>query len=183
MTLKHTDHRINSHQTIDTQIVKLKLTPVHSGGSCLAFVVKPYVRTYLNVGTEVDEVDSLLVQNPHLELNPLKGNSFGYVEMILGQNMFYYIRPTEYFETNRTNTSIAVRLPLVCVLSSRLPSTSGLFPTCFKVVIKRGSDSKLADQNRNCYHIDSYGAYKQVDPRSAAGTRAENILQETKYND
>ena len=39
--LKFTVHGINSHQTSDTQIVKLKLTPVHSGGSCPSFVVQP----------------------------------------------------------------------------------------------------------------------------------------------
>ena len=31
---KITVHGINSHQTVETQIVELQLTPVHSGGSC-----------------------------------------------------------------------------------------------------------------------------------------------------
>ena len=62
--LKITVHGINSHQTIDTQIVELKLTPVHSCGSCPDFVVKAYVRKDLNVGTEVIDVEPLQVQYP-----------------------------------------------------------------------------------------------------------------------
>ena len=54
--LKMTVLGINSHQTIDMQIVDLMLTLVHSGGSCSAFVVKPYVGNDLNFGTEVTDV-------------------------------------------------------------------------------------------------------------------------------
>ena len=52
--------------------------------------------------------------------------------MILGQDVFHSIRPLEYFESDRRDTPIAVRLPLGWVLSGPLPSTSGLFSTCFK---------------------------------------------------
>ena len=41
---KLTVHGINFQQVVDTQSVELKLTPVHSGGSCSTFDVKPYVR-------------------------------------------------------------------------------------------------------------------------------------------
>ena len=41
---KLTVHGINSHQVISTEMVELKLTPVHSGGSCSPFTIKPYVR-------------------------------------------------------------------------------------------------------------------------------------------
>ena len=42
-----------TRKTSDAQMVELKLTPVHSGGSCPSFVVRPYVREELNVGTEI----------------------------------------------------------------------------------------------------------------------------------
>ena len=87
--LKLTVNGINSHETIETQIVGMKLTPVHSGGFCPAFVVKPYVREDLNVGTEVIDVETLQVQYPHLESIPLKKYCYGDVEMILGQDMFH----------------------------------------------------------------------------------------------
>ena len=64
---KLTVHGINSQQVVDTQIVELKLTPVHSGGSCSTFDVKPYVRKNLHVGNDVIDVDQLKQQYPHLE--------------------------------------------------------------------------------------------------------------------
>ena len=41
---KLTVHGINSQQVVDTETVEIKLTPVHSGGSCSTFPVTPYVR-------------------------------------------------------------------------------------------------------------------------------------------
>ena len=93
--------------------------------------------------------------------------------MILGQDVFYAIRPLEYFGTDRANTPIAVRLPLGWVLRGPLPSATGLFSTCFKAVASSENDSVLAEQLRSWY--DSYGAYKQVDSRSTADARAMKI--------
>ena len=53
-----TVHGINSHHTLETNTVELKLTPVHSSGSCPVFVVKPYLMKDLNIGTEVIDVES-----------------------------------------------------------------------------------------------------------------------------
>ena len=92
--------------------------------------------------------------------------------MILGEDVFHSIRPLEYFEVDRKNTPIAVRLPFGWVLSGPLPSTSGLVSTCFKAVTQSESDSKLADQLRSWYEMESFAAMKQVDPRSAADARA-----------
>ena len=180
---KLTVHGINSQQVVDTQIVELKLTPVHSGGSCSTFDVKPYVRKNLHVGNDVIDVDQLKQQYPHLEPVALSKYSYGEVEMILGQDVFHSIRPLEYFESDRKNTPIAVRLPLGWVLSGPLPSTTGLVSTCFKVVTQNEADSKLADQLRSWYEMESFAAMKQVDPRSAADARASKILQETTYHD
>ena len=45
------------------------------------------------------------------------------------------------------------------------------------------TDSKLADQIRRWYDIESYWAYEQVEPRSAADARADKILQDTANQD
>ena len=56
---------INSQQIIDIRIVELKLTLVHSSGSCSTFDVKTYVRKNLHVGNDVIDVDQLKQQYPH----------------------------------------------------------------------------------------------------------------------
>ena len=180
---KLTVHGINSQQLIDTETVELKLTPVHSGGSCSSFPVTPYVRDDLKVGNDIIDVDKLKTTYPHLEPIPLSKYSYSDVEMILGQDVFHCIRPLEYFEADRPNTPIAVRSPLGWVLSGPLPSTTGLFSTCFKAVTSSENDSILAEQLRSWYDMVSYGAYKQVDSRSAADARAMKILEETTFND
>ena len=70
------------------------------------------------------------------------------------------------------------------VLSGPLPSTSGLFSTCFKAVTtNKDTDSELAEQLRSWYDIESYGAFKQVDSRSTADAREEKILESPTYHD
>ena len=104
--------------------------------------------------------------------------------MILGQDVFQFIRPLEYFESDSKNAPVAVRLSLGWVLSGPLPSTSGLFSTCFKAVTSnKDADSELGDQLRSWYEMESYGAFKQVDPHSAADARAEKILDRMTYHD
>ena len=75
--------------------LNLKLTPVHSGGSCSTFDVKSYDRKNLHVGNDVIDVDQLKQQYPHLEPVALSKYSYGGVEMILGQDVFHSIRPLE----------------------------------------------------------------------------------------
>ena len=94
-------HGINSQQVVDTEIVELKLTPVHSGGSCCTFDVTPYVRKTLHVGNDAIDVDQLKQQYPHLEPVALSKYSYGDVEVILGQDVFHSIRLLEYFESDR----------------------------------------------------------------------------------
>ena len=78
-----TFHGINSNQVVDTQMVELKLTPVHSGGPCSPFAVKPYVRKDLSVGTDFISVEMLKTKYPHLEQIALKKYSYAEVEMTL----------------------------------------------------------------------------------------------------
>ena len=97
--------------------------------------------------------------------------------MMLGQDAYHAIRPIKYFETESKSSTVAVRLPLGWVLSGPLPSSSGLISTCFKAVAKQ--DSELASQKKSWYDMESYGAVKQVDPRSASGHRATEVLEQS----
>ena len=115
-------------------MVELKLTPVHSSGPCSPFAIKTYVKENLRVGTDTIDVDYLITKYPHIERISLNKYSYADVDMILGQDVFHFIRPLEYFESDSKNAPVAVRLPLAWVLSEPLPSTSGLFSTCFKAV-------------------------------------------------
>ena len=180
---KLTVHGINSQQLIDTETVELKLTPVHSGGSCSSFPVKPFVRNGLKIGNDFIDVDNLKAKYPPLEPISLSKYSYADVEMSLGQDVFHAIRPLEYFESDRRNTPIAVRLPLGWLLSRPLPSITGLLSTCFKAVTSSENVSILADQLRSSYDMESFGAYKQVDSRSAADAQAMKFLEETTFND
>ena len=104
--------------------------------------------------------------------------------MILGQDVFHFIRPLEYFDSDCKKAPVAVRLPMGWVLSGPLPAISGMFSTCLKAVTSnKDSDSELVDQLRSWYDMESYGAMIQVDSRSAADARAEKILEETTYHD
>ena len=78
---KLTVHMINSNQVVDIRMVELKLTPVHSSGSCCRLNVKQYVREDISVGTDFIDVDIL--------------DSYAYVEMILGQDLFRSTSPLE----------------------------------------------------------------------------------------
>ena len=104
--------------------------------------------------------------------------------MILRQDGFHFIRPLEYFDSDCKDTPVAVRLSLGWVLSGPLPVTSGSFSICFKAVTTNiDTDCELAEQLRSWYDIESYGAFKQVDSRSAADARAEKRLEATTYHD
>ena len=164
-------------------MVELKLTPVHSGGSCSSFTVKSYVRDQLTIGNDLFDVDGLKTRYPHLEPSARSKYSYTDVKMILGQDVFHAIRPLEYFESDRRNAPVAVRLPLGWVLSGPLLSTTGLFPTCSQAVTQKEHNCTLSDRLRIWYDIESYGAYKQVESRSATNTRATKVLDETIYHD
>ena len=167
---KLTVHGNNSFQVVNTAIVELKLTPVHSGGSCSPFTIKPYVQENLNVGTDTIDMNYLETKNPHLEPISLQKYSYADVDLIPGQDVFHFVRPLEHFDSDRKNTPVVVRLPLGRVLSRPLPSTSVFYST-------------YVDQLRSWYDKESYGAFKQVDSRSAVDARAEKILDDTTYHD
>ena len=87
--IKLTVHGINSQQIVDTQMVELKLTPVHSGGSCSPFTIKPYVRDNLSVGTDTIDVDRMKIKYPHLESVLLHKYSYADVDPGSGRVSLY----------------------------------------------------------------------------------------------
>ena len=96
---------------------------------------------------------------PHLSvLHPVR-YSYGNIEMILGQDVFQAICALEYFAADKNCSPFAVRLPIGWVLSGPLVSSSSLVSLCFKA-----DDYELACQFKSLYDMESYGAYKQVDP-------------------
>ena len=135
----------------------------------------------LQVGTDVIDVES---QKTMYQPIPLKKFSYAQVDMILGQEVFSFIRPLEYFDSEHKNRPVAVRLSLGWVLSGPVPSTSGLLSTCFKAVTSnKDSDLELTEQLHSWYGIESNGAFMQVVFRSAADARAERKLEATTYHD
>ena len=103
--------------------------------------------------------------------------SYKDIEMILGQDVYHAIRPLEYFSADEKRSPVAVRLPVGWVLSGPLPSSSCITSTCFRVNIQH--DNELAIQVKSWYNIESFGANKQVDSRSAADARAHEISEST----
>ena len=86
--------------------------------------------------------------------------------MIIGQDFYHAIRPVEY-------------LPIGWVLSGPLPPSFKSNSSCFKCVVE---DMSLADQIKTWYELESYGAFKQADARSAADKRAFcTMLRGTSY--
>ena len=103
--------------------------------------------------------------------------SYKDLEIILGQDVYHAIRPLEYFSADENRSPVAVRLPIRWVLSGPLPSSSCLSSTFFKVNIEQNKE--LSSQVKSWYDIESFGANKQVDSRSAADARAHEILEST----
>ena len=172
--LKLTVNGINKEELIDTKVFQLTVTP-HKDLDFEAFTVRPYVRETLNVGSDIIDVKSMQETYPHLAvLDPVK-YSYGNIEMIPGQDVYHAIRPLEYFAADEKCSPFAVRLPIEWVLSGPLPSSSSLVSTCFKANVEK--DYEIACQVKSWYDMESYGAYKQVDPRSTADACAQEIIE------
>ena len=160
-------------------MVQLTLTP-HKDQHFEALTVCPYVRETLNVGSYIVDVKSMQETYPHLAvLEPVK-YSYGNIEMILGKDVHHAVHPLEYFAVEEKCSPFAVRLPIGWVLSGPLPSRSSSVSTCFKAIVEE--DYELACQFKSWYEMESYGAYKQVDQRSAADARAQEILEITTFH-
>ena len=174
--LKLTVKGINTEEVVDTRVVEVTVKP-REQQDFEPFTVNPFVKESLNVGSDIINVQALQETYPHLAVLDPVTYSYKDIEMILGQDVYHAIRPLEYFSADEKRSPVAVRLPIVWVLSGPLPSSSCLTSTCFKVNIEQ--DNELASQVKSWYDIESFGANKQVDSRSAADARAHEILEST----
>ena len=100
--------------------------------------------------------------------------------MILGQDMFVY-PPIGVFRNRPKKTlqwlSVYRWVGYGVVYYPRLQ----MFSRYASRLLPKETDSKLVDQTRSWFDIESYGAYKQMDPRSAADMRAVKIHHETTF--
>ena len=174
--LKLTVKGINTEEVVDTKLVELIVTP-RDNQAFEPFKVSPYVKENLNVGADVINIKALQETYPHLAVLDPVTYCYGNIEMIPGQDVYHAIRPLEYFAADEKYSPFAVRLPIGWVLSGPLPSSSGLVSTCFKANMEQ--DFELASQVKSWYDMESYGALKQVDPRSSSDARAQEILENT----
>ena len=94
--------------------------------------------------------------------------------------MSHAIKHLEYFQGRNQKAHVAGSMPIGWVLSGPLPSPIGVRATTFKCSV---GDVALADQVKKCYELESYGAFKQTDPRSSADKRAQKILFSTTLHD
>ena len=138
------------------------------------FTINSFFKESLNVGSDIQIVEALQETYPHLAVLDPVTYSYKDFEMILGQDVYHAIRPLEYFSANKERSPVAIRLPMGWVLNGPLPSSSCLTSRCFKVNLE--NDNELASQVKSWYDIESFGVNKQIDSRSAADARAQEIL-------
>ena len=174
--LKLTVKGINTEKIVDTRIVEVTVKP-RQHQDFEPFTINLLVKESLNVGSDIINVQALQETYPHLAVLDPVTYSYKDIEMILGQDVYHAIRPLKYFCADEKRSPVAVRLPIGWVLSGPLPSSSCLNSTCFKVNIEH--DNELASQIKSWYDIESFGANKQVDSRSAADARANEIFEST----
>ena len=97
-SLKLTVCGINTQQTIDTLVTDVTVKPI-AENTCESFQVSPYIRENLNIGSDIVDVPHLQETYPYLSvLDPVR-YSYSNIEMILGQDVYHAIRPTECFES------------------------------------------------------------------------------------
>ena len=172
---------INTTTVVKTKQVQMKVSSNFDGFEYI-FDLTAFVKDELKVGTDTVNIPALQSKYPYLA--PIKPIVYSYadVDLIIGQDSFHAIRPEEYFKSEADpNTSpVAVRLPIGWVLSGPMPTSTGFLSTCFKC---NTDDTELACQIKRWYEIESYGAYKQVDSRSAEDKRAAKILDSSTVHD
>ena len=165
---------INITTVAKTKQVQMKVSSNFDGFEYI-FELTAFVKDELKVGT--DTVNIPVLQSKYLYLAPIKPivYSYGDVDLITGQDSFHAIRPEEYFksEADPYTSPVAICLPIGWVLSGPMPISTGFLSTCSKC---NTDDTELACQIKRWYGIESYGAYKHVDSRSAADRRAAKIL-------
>ena len=144
------------------------------------FSLRAYVEDHIRIGSDSISIPELQEKYPQLApINPIH-YKFEEVEIIIGQDFYLAIRPVEYILGEDSISPCAVRLPINWVLSGPLPPSFKSNSSCFKCVVEHMS---LADKLKTWYELESYGAFKQADARSAADKRALSVLKNDTFHD
>ena len=170
---------MNSITVVETHSVKFTVSS-EPNNSDFVFSLCAYVKDNIRIGSELINIADL--QNKYPQLAPINLTQYTYedVEVIIGQDYYHAVRPIEFILGDDKNSPRSVRLPIGWVISGPLPPSVNSTSSCFKYVVE---DSSLSDQIKSWYELESYGAFKQVDARSAADKHALSILNsETIHN-
>ena len=162
----------NSTDVIKTQKVKFTFSS-EPNNSDFIFALCAYVKDNIRLSFELINFADL--QNKYPQLAPIKPTQYTYedVEVIIGQDYYHAVRPIEFILGDDKNSPCSVRSPIGWLISGPLPPSVVSTSSCFNCVVE---DSSLTDQIKFWYELESYGAFKQVDDRSAADKHAFSIL-------
>ena len=166
-----TSNGFNSTSLMKTQQVNFQVS-AETHNSEFLFSFRAYVKDHIRIGSDSISIPKL--QEKYPQLASIKPRHYKYedVEIIIGQDFYHAIRPVEYLLGEDSISPCAVRLPIGWVLSGPLPP--------LPCVVE---DMSLADQIKTWYELESYGAFKQVDARSAADKRALSVLKNDTFHD
>ena len=174
-----TINRFNSTSLMKTEKVSFQVS-AETNNSEFLFSFRSYVRDHICIGSASISIPEL--QEKYPQLAPIKPRHYKYedVKIIIGQDFYHAIRPVEYLLGEDSISPCAVRLPIGWVLSGPLLPSFKSNSSCFKCIVE---DMSLADQIKTWYELESYGAFKQVDARSAADKRALPVLKNDTFHD
>ena len=169
----------NSTIVVETQRVKFT---VSSETVNREFVVPFSAYNKDNIRTGSEFINFAELQNKYPQLTPIKPTQYTYedVELIKGHIYNHAVRLIEFILGDDKKSSCSVRLLIGWVVSGPFPLSVGSTSSCFKYVIE---DSSLTDEIKSLYELQSYGAFKHVDARSASDKHDLSIVNsETVHN-
>ena len=162
----------NSTTVVETQKVKFTVS-FEPNNSDFVFTLCAYLKDNIRIDSELINIADL--QNSFPQLAPIRPTQYTYedIEVIIGQDYYHAVRLIEFILGDDKNSPCSVRLPIDWVISGPLPPSVSSTSSCFKCVVE---DSSLTDQIKSWNELESYGAFKQVDARSAADKQALSTL-------
>ena len=132
-----------------TQQVSFQVS-AETNNSEFSFSFRAYVKDHIRIGSDSISIPEL--QEKYSHLAPIKPIHYKYeeVEIIIGQDFYYAIRPVEYLLGEDSISPCAVRLPKGWLLSGSLPPSFKSNSSCFKFVVE---DMSLADQIKTWHEL------------------------------
>ena len=102
--LKLTVKGINTEEVVDNRIVEVTVKP-REHQDFEPFIINPFVKENLNVGSDIINVQALQETYPHLAVLDPVIYSYKDIEMTLGQDVYHAIRPLEYFSADENRST------------------------------------------------------------------------------